>query len=424
MHHAHVASTRWRGLTVLFTTVALTVAGCATTVAGTAVPVSSDGRQPAPGSSAPGVLLLQRPGTGPARTFGGTPVYDACTLMPLDVVQASGLRFDTSLGPGPVLKTSHVTADAPDDPNSRSDGSDVGVSTCEYPGVDDELLDLTVYQSPFDAPGSSAQAEKSLRQEGGREGQVAGFRTLSTRDTNLHTWTTAFFADTFYAVVHLMAPRNHEPEDPRMAEVVDRVGERLRTPPSGPSGYAYGGEFTHVPGPCEIFTSDDFRQALGFATDGRPREEYDLAKRHTVPDAMSGTTGQAERFFVSTACTQENQAAANAGVGSTPAQGITVKLENYLTSEMAAQANDYDCARGKGYRHPGGDPKPVPFSVGDGLSCLITVGGGLQSPLGFKAGRSTVEISVFSVKNLKDDATAIRIYTTVANAVTARLANR
>jgi hypothetical protein len=91
---------------------------------------------------------------------------------------------------------------------------------------------------------------------------------------------------------------------------------------------------------------------------------------------------------------------------------------------MAAQANDYDCAPGKGYRHPGGDPKPVPFSVGDGLSCLISVGGGLQSPLAFKSGRSTVEISVFSVKNLKDNDTAIRLYTTVANAVAARLAQR
>jgi hypothetical protein len=51
-----------------------------------------------------------------------------------------------------------------------------------------------------------------------------------------------------------------------------------------------------------------------------------VAKRHTVPDAMSGTTAQDEHFFVSTACTQENQSAANAGVGTTPAQGVTVKM--------------------------------------------------------------------------------------------------
>lgn len=422
MHHAHYRRLRWPA--ALLAAVTLTVAGCATTVVGTAVPAPSGAEQSRPGASAAGVLLLQRPGAGSAKTFGGTPVYDACTVLPLEAVQASGLRFDTSLAPGPVMKTSHVTTDAPDDPNSRSDGSGVGVSTCEYPGVDDELLDLTIYQTPFDAPGSRDQAEKSLRQEGGREGQVAGFRTLSTTGTTLHTWTTALFADTFYAVVHLMAPRNHEPEDPRMTEVVNRVAERLHSPPAGPAGYAYSGEFAHVPGPCEIFTGDDFRQAVGFGTDGRPREEYDLAERHTVPDAMSGTTGQVEEFSVSTACTQENQSAANAEVGSTPAQGITVKLENYLTAGMAAQANDYDCAQGKGYRHPGGDPKPVPFSVGDGLSCLVSVGGGLQSPLAFKAGRSTAEISVFSVKNLKDDETAIRIYTTVANAVTARLAGR
>ncbi|WP_103343563.1 hypothetical protein [Amycolatopsis sp. CA-126428] len=40
---------------------------------------------------------------------------------------------------------------------------------------------------------------------GGREGQAAGFRTLSTTTTELHTWTTGIFADNFYAILHLSA---------------------------------------------------------------------------------------------------------------------------------------------------------------------------------------------------------------------------
>ncbi|HEY3480089.1 MAG TPA: hypothetical protein VGL02_14425, partial [Streptomyces sp.] len=103
---------------------------------------------------------------------------------------------------------------------------------------------------------------------------------------------------------------------------------------------------------------------------------------------------------------------------------MTVTLENFLTPEMAAEANDYDCATGKGYRHPVGEPKPVPFRVGDGLTCLINMGSGHQSPMAFKAGRSTVELSAFYARNLKDDATAIPVFTSIANAVTARLTGR
>ena len=40
--------------------------------------------------------------------------------------------------------------------------------------------------------------------------------------------------------------------------------------------------------------------------------------------------------------------------------------------------------------------------------------GSVQSPLAFEAGRTTVEVSVFSVSNLKDNETAVRVHTTVA----------
>ena len=65
----------------------------------------------------------------------------------------------------------------------------------------------------------------------------------------------------------------------------------------------------------------------------------------------------------------------------------------------------------------------MPFAAGDGLTCLINMGS-VQSPLAFKAGRTTVEVSVFSVSNLKDNETAVRVYTTVAQNVATKLAGR
>ncbi|GHG32059.1 MULTISPECIES: hypothetical protein [Amycolatopsis] len=422
MPYQGCALTPGRRRAALLAVFTVMIAGCSTSVRGTAVPAPPDAGQTS-AAEPPGMVLRQQPGIGPAKTFGGTPIFDACTVLPFDVVRASGIDLDTSEGPGPFMKTAHMTADGQDDRNSRGSVADAGISRCEYPGSHGEALTFTIYQTPFDSPNSREEHEKSLRQ-GGREGQAAGFRTLSATTTELHTWTTGIFADNFYAILHLNARDPAQPENPRLVRLVENAAERLHAAPTGPATYSYDGEFAHVPPPCEVFTSTDFQQAIGSSTDGRTVEQYDLAKKHITADAMSGTTGHTEHFYVTTGCTQENQAAANSGVGPTPAQSITVTMESYLTSQMAAEANDYDCAIGKGYRHPAGEPKPVPFTSGDGLTCLINMGSGRQSPLAFKSGRSTVELNVFYARNLKDDATAIRVYSGIANAVAARLADR
>lgn len=395
----------------------LLLTGCTTTVAGTAVPAP----QPAGSAGPAGALLHQQPGSGPPHQFGGVGAYDACTVLPLDVVAQAGVPFDLTLGSPATVKSARLTQDTADDPNSRGSTSDTGISQCQYPGQHSLLLTFTIHQTPFDSPESIESHERSLRHNGAKEGEVAGFRTLHVADTDpIRSESTTIFGPGFYATLDLLP--GHEP-DTLGTELVRQAAQRLHAPPTGPAGYSYSGDFAHVRPPCEIFTAADFQQALGFGTDGRPVEGYGLARTHTVPDAGSGTSGHVESFQVLTSCKQENQAAANSGVGTTPAQGVTLEFTNFLTEQMAAQSNEYDCATGKGYRRPFGEPKPVPFTVGDGLSCLFNMGS-VQSPLAFKAGRTTVRMTMWNPRALKDDATAIPVYTTVARTVAAKLAGR
>jgi len=408
-HHAA------RRAAVLLGTV-LVLAGCTTTVSGIPAPAGPSSTPPA---SPPGVLLHQQPGTGAPHQFGGVPAYDACTVLPLDVVAAAGVPFDLDLSSPAELQSARLTEDAADDPNGRGALSDAGISQCQYPGQHDLLLTFTIHQAPFDVPESQASHERSLQKEGAKEATVGGFRMLSAGHTDpIRSQSTMIFGQGFYATLDLLP--GHEPDTLR-DELVRRAAERLHAPPTGPATYTYSGDFAHVRPPCEIFTSADFKQALGFGTDGRPVEGYALATSHTVPAADSGTTGHIEALEVTTSCKQENQAAANSGVGTTPAQAITIKLTNYLTAQMATEANDYDCAPGKGYRRPFGEPKPIPFSVGDGLSCLFNMGS-VQSPLTFKSGRTTVQMTFFDPAGLGDNPTAIRVSSTAAQAVAAKLA--
>lgn len=402
-----------RTTTAALPAVLFLLAGCTTTVAGTAVPAAK-----APPATPAGIVLRQQPGSGPPRQFGGTPAYDACTVLPLDVVAKAGFPFDLDHFSPDVVKSSRLVANAGNDPHQVDEFSDTGITSCQYPGQHDLLVTFTIHQTPFDGPRGQSQREEAMRANGGKDGTAAGFRTLTeTADSPLHTEATMIYADGFYATLDLVTAS--KTPSTLGTTLVQQAAQRLHAPPTAPATYAYEGDFAHVRPPCEIFTADDFRTALGFGTDGRAVEEYSPTVTHTTPDAASDD--HQESTEVRTTCKQENQAAANMGVGDTPAQGVTLEFTNYMTPQMAARANDYDCNANKPYERMG-PPKPVPFSVGDGLSCLVNMGGSVQSPLAFKSGRTTVEMSVWSVAGLKDDATAIHVYTTVAQTVAAKLA--
>jgi hypothetical protein len=407
---------------VLLAALAIALTGCTTAVSGTAGPGRIDEKLGLPGNR--GIVLRQQLGTGTPHAFGGVPAYDACTVMSLDVVQQSGYVVNSTPSRGPVLRTTRMTEDAPDDPNARSSSAAHGVSECLYPGPNSELLVLTIYQAPFDAPEQNDSMERSLRRQGGVDGEVAGFRTLTVgpSETSRFTRVTAIFPPGFYVEVLRLATRAEPTDEEQLAAVVKQVAERLHDPPTGPSSYSYGAQYSHVRPPCEMFMSADFRAALGYGTDGRVVEEYELAQTRTDPSPDSGNLGHTVGWSVQTSCKRQTQSAANSGVGDSIDQGITLRFTNHLTEEMAAQAIDYECALGKGYRRPFGEPKEVPFTVGDGLTCLSNMGKSVQSPLEFKSGRTTVEMSVWSVANLGGGDAAVRIYSGVGKAVAAKLA--
>jgi hypothetical protein len=409
---------------VVLAALAIALTGCTTTMSGTAGPGRIDEQLGLPGNR--GLLLRQQLGTGAPHSFGGVPAYDACTVMSLDVVQQSGFAVNSTPSRGPVLRTKRMTEDAPDDPNARGDTAAHGVSECLYPGPNSELMILTIHQAPFDAPEEQESMERALRSQGGVDGEVAGFRTLTAgpSDNNRFSWASMIFAPGFYVEVVRTAPRQEPTDEAQVTAVVKQVAERLHAAPTGPSTYSYGGQYGHVRPPCENFTSADFRAALGYGTDGRVVEEYELAQTRTDPSPDSGNLGHTTSWAVETSCKQETQAAANSGVGTSIAQGITLRFTNYLTEQMATQANDYDCALGKGFRRPFGEPKTVPFAVGDGLTCLSNMGKNVQSPMDFKVGRTTVEMSVWSIDNLGGGDNAVRIYSGVGKAVTAKLSGR
>jgi hypothetical protein len=103
---------------VVLAALAIALTGCTTTMSGSAGPGRIDEKLGLPGNR--GIVLRQQLGTGAPHSFGGVPAYDACTVMSLDVVQQSGYEVNSTPSRGPVLRTTRMTEDAPDDPNAAA----------------------------------------------------------------------------------------------------------------------------------------------------------------------------------------------------------------------------------------------------------------------------------------------------------------
>ncbi|MFI6031598.1 hypothetical protein [Amycolatopsis magusensis] len=365
----------------------------------------------------PHQVVRHIPGNGQPARFGGTPLFDACTVLPLTALPSTGFTLEAGPSNSADIEFARVLGDASHDPGAVTASSSRGVSQCAYPGDNANSVRLHIYQPPYDQPKWRTDSERVLRDRGAVEGQAHGLRTQIAQDpkTGMEAYWDAniYGPDVFASVMLRQSETDRAAAGQIMTAVVDRVAQGLVAGPTAPGSFHYIGQWDQVKAPCEAFRAEDFEKIVGVVPDVRPDERYSLIEAVTLPES---TMAQVPMVHVKGECTHRNQSAANSGTGSTPAQSMTVKLSTFLTPEMAANANDYDCDPGNKHRHPYGPPKRIPFTAGDGASCLINMADH-QAPMAFKAGRTTVRVSMWSPRALGTDENAVRVYSSVAEAI-------
>ncbi len=173
-------------LVVVFVVVPRTGGGSTPTAAGgSRPPVSRPDNEP-------GVLLHQQAGTGPAVSVNQTPVFDACDVLPLSVVEAAGIRMD------PQYTVFDFGADHDTTVTQSTFGAFIygggqagtGISNCDYPGLNQkDLISPQLYQAPQDVAQTSQQFLQYAADEGGTDRTDRGYAVWTVPNkTDANSW--------------------------------------------------------------------------------------------------------------------------------------------------------------------------------------------------------------------------------------------
>ncbi len=385
---------RRRRIWLVLTIVAVLVA------AGVAVPLvlfhhpraltaPSPGAAPGPSTTAPaappGVLLKLGPGpasAGPVR-WGTAPMYDACSVLPMNTVLTQGIALDPAYAVFDDNPASGNTGGiGVNQPNTVTRGS----SSCYYPGSDTEAVGLTLYQQPFSTADDITQ-EIQVDQSGGTASTVNGY-TVYTEQREATEWDISITNNQVLAELNLTLKHgDYHGHTPAMvvASLTNTVVAGLRNPPGPASQIHYSAPYTDI-NPCSIFTANDFATYLGVPDDQHPHTELQLGERELAP-AAGGTQGL-DSHYITTQC-QRFSVALDQGTSDAP--GIVAVFDTYRTVEQAQFAIKASCVPNP-VDDPLGPPTAAGITINGDLACYPVAGRPGDKPLYFRGGRTVASV--------------------------------
>ncbi|MFI6096932.1 hypothetical protein ACIA8G_15325 [Lentzea sp. NPDC051213] len=124
------------------------------------------------------IVLRQEPGTGPAFKYGGTPIYDACTLVTIASLESFGLKLARDYNVG----HEHLDADVPADAAIALGSGPDRISNCFYMLDSKDSLHVDVHQTPFTTPADLTVDQNRAKFGGAEIRTSAGLSLASWRD--------------------------------------------------------------------------------------------------------------------------------------------------------------------------------------------------------------------------------------------------
>lgn len=342
-----------------------------------------------PGQS--GTLLRQTPGAGSPRNWGSTPVYDACTILPMQQVLDTGIPLE----PGSKSYADRVEHDTAGGPG-QSHVTDVahGLTNCLYMGTHSDQVSLEILQAPFNTSDDFDLARGFGAYKTGNYHSQGGFIVYTPPNTP--GWqpgqSTVYI---FHQTANDMGARlglwlnnpsyNGKSQTDVINSFVNTVITALNKPPVAASTTSYISPYDTMPDPCTLFTRDDFKQILGgLDDDGRPHAEYQQGQQTLAADP--GTNAPGGNYIV-TSCERATVKADTTGGGG---PGFYTEFDVFQTPALAQQVLAASCSPAPGTsRNP--PPIPVDTKIGDGQTCFTDSGKNLY-PLVFMSGRTVVRL--------------------------------
>ncbi|GLZ33270.1 hypothetical protein Lesp02_54580 [Lentzea sp. NBRC 105346] len=386
------------GLIVLLVcTVLILVAGGITA----AVLITKSKSEPGPAQIAdagpPDANVLKQRLADETVSYGATPVLDACTVMPADVLVAAGFGSTAS----DWITQTYLPASVARE-NATVKGDLDGISHCFYSDARDDHLDrisLSIDQTPF----NRLLGDHPIGDE--IEGTSAGLKTFSDSEKSGDYDTRILFPDgRTEADLRASNLGDIAGIDTKAAftKLVDAVAGNLAKRPGGHTVYEFSGRYQGVPLACDLLSGDLFERLAGAPDSGVVEFESNVRELK-----WKAATNESMVYGVRQTCRRKStELISSVGL---KGNGLDVEFETFRDEDNATRAFS-DCDPNSPQRKAVGTPMQVE-KVGDGDACAVEIG----SPnLIFRMNRTVVRLVGHGEWSPKDLTSYAKKFTPVA----------
>lgn len=323
-------------------------------------------------------VFSQAPGQGPPGSYGGTALYDACEILPLEALPKLGLPIT------PELTVTHTYFDG-DVPRSEIVKQDALAlpSSCDYSVGSGAAVTLHIYQPPF------MDADKMrINRPDPEDAPISKDRGLDVsvrRNERIEMWIATVSAPGVIAEALVADPRGDSTGWNGKA-----IAEALRGPLvsrvlAGPTAHRqpnYTGGYEGAKNPCDALTPSAFEATLGKPAMPQANAMF------RVGDMVMHEFDRSVSYRIDTACTRN--ALVSGGRLAPDHAAADVQISYWLDERGANTRQQSEC------RDTISDVEPilVDVRVGDGPVCMKNLG--RKFTMFFKVGRATVHLGASS----------------------------
>jgi hypothetical protein len=374
----------------------------------------------------PGVLLHQQAGTGPAVSVNQTPVFSACDVLPLNVVEAAGIRMDPQYTVFD-FGADHDTTATPSTFDAFIYGggqAGTGISNCDYPGLNQkDLIAPELYQAPQDVARTSQEFLQYAADEGGTQRTDRGYAVWTVPNkTDANSWQVGIIGQRNWVnlVIGLNGGSYHGRTPQQVLDgFVSTIVTNLATGPTAPARYSYDKPYAGVPDPCTLFTNDEFR-SLTAADSLLVNRTLQFGEREVDPDPGVGLPNA---HYLVTGCERNTLSSITENYQSDgPGFGLNAAFDIYRTVDEAKTGEYVECDPRSSAAKVFGPSIQEDVKIGDGRVCYPNEGG-RQWRLVFRSGRTVVFLSNIAVTSTGPLDQQARAFVPVGQRIAAAVAN-
>ncbi|WP_447004794.1 hypothetical protein ACRAKI_35320 [Saccharothrix isguenensis] len=321
-------------------------------------------------------VLVQRIAERPV-TYGTTPAFDACAVLPRTGLADVGFPEDAT----DYRKAAYLPESFTPDRATPSKVSDLDpLSECGYwirtGDRDDAYVILTIAQLPFNKLPSRRPAELP---------RSSGLDVDTSQDDD------QFIADIGNTdsrfAANLMMGRitgdvDGVPAATVFGKLVDLVAAGLAKGPSGRGSYAFTGGYEGLPFACDVLTAELFTELTGKPDSGRV--EFSDTSAHESDRDYQGV-GRLQA--VEQECTRSSPDRFT--TDRDDSRTVTVAFETFRSEAQAESAHAYQCDPDNPAGAVIGTPVPVDGEIGDAKPCVRPIG---TLNYAFLIGRTSVRL--------------------------------